>query len=834
VATDACGNTNSCSFTVMVADTQPPTLMCPPGILPGVDSGQSSKSNVTYMAMAMDNCPGVSVSCTPPSGSTFPMGTNTVTCTATDVAGNTVTCRFNVIVGTNEPPTIQCPPDIVAGTDAGQCSKSNVMFVVTATHSGPGTVVACNFLSGSTFPNGTNTVTCTVMDAAGLTNQCSFQIIINDTEMPVLICPLDIVAIADLGQCSKTNVIYAITATDNCPGVTATCIPPSGSTFPVGTNTVLCTAIDAAGNATQCSFLLIINETEPPMISCPPDVVASIDPGQSSRSNVTYSVTATDNCPGVSVTCVPPSGSTFPKGTNIVTCTATDSAGNTTTCNFSVIIQDSEAAVIQCPADILTSTDPGQCSKSNLTYVVMATDNDPGVSVTCDSPSGSTFPKGTNKVTCTATDATGLTTQCSFLIVVQDTEPPTIDCPTDILVNTDPNQCSKSNVIYLVVGSDNCPGVIVSCSPSNGSAFVVGTNSVACTATDGSGQTTSCSFRVIVQAIPITISFNVNTDCPTNLLPPLSLQASSMICLQAADNAPSSFYQAALSNVPPGFIVQNGFYQGWCVDYAGGLTTNEVYKPAFLYLSHGPLPPQLENTNWDRVNYILNHKQGDSFDVQAAIWHFIGGPIPDTDARFIPLSSFAANIIADADAHGAGFVPGPGQISAVILDLGTDAQTNIIEVVCPRGLQLCVGTNFTLCATVTGSGLLTFQWTKDGVPIQGATSNCLTLTNISGADAGQYCLEVTSACNNTATACVTVGVVDCGPSRVPRLMALSVLKQDVEIKVDGEPHGRYIIEASSDLVHWRRITTAEYSNGSLRFEDPDAGSKCFYRVFMEP
>jgi len=47
------------------------------------------------------------------------------------------------------------------------------------------------------------------------------------------------------------------------------------------------------------------------------------------KSNVTYAATATDNCPGATYTCSPVSGSTFAKGTNSVTCMATDASGNT-------------------------------------------------------------------------------------------------------------------------------------------------------------------------------------------------------------------------------------------------------------------------------------------------------------------------------------------------------------------------------------------------------------------------------------------------------------------------------------------------------------------------
>src|SRR5262249_59177198 len=46
--------------------------------------------------VATDNCGVQSVVCSPPSGSTFPAGTTTVTCTATDAAGNTAQCTFTV------------------------------------------------------------------------------------------------------------------------------------------------------------------------------------------------------------------------------------------------------------------------------------------------------------------------------------------------------------------------------------------------------------------------------------------------------------------------------------------------------------------------------------------------------------------------------------------------------------------------------------------------------------------------------------------------------------------------------------------------------------------
>ena len=93
--------TSTCSFTVRVNDTQPPTITCPGTIntAAGVSCPIASNQVVTFNnPPATDNCPGVTVACNPPSGSTFPVGCTTVTCTATDASGNTATCAFQVCV----------------------------------------------------------------------------------------------------------------------------------------------------------------------------------------------------------------------------------------------------------------------------------------------------------------------------------------------------------------------------------------------------------------------------------------------------------------------------------------------------------------------------------------------------------------------------------------------------------------------------------------------------------------------------------------------------------------------------------------------------------------
>jgi hypothetical protein len=87
----------SATVTITVQDVTPPTLSCPPSITALATTPDGA--NVSFIATATDICdPSPAVSCTPSSGSLFPVGTTTVLCTATDAAGNSGTCSFPVIV----------------------------------------------------------------------------------------------------------------------------------------------------------------------------------------------------------------------------------------------------------------------------------------------------------------------------------------------------------------------------------------------------------------------------------------------------------------------------------------------------------------------------------------------------------------------------------------------------------------------------------------------------------------------------------------------------------------------------------------------------------------
>ena len=90
---------------VFQPDVNAPVINCPEDTVVLCVMGDSL--NVNYVVTAFDDCsPIVSVSCDPPSGSMFPIGTTTVTCTASDTVGNTEICSFDVTLQSPPPPVI--------------------------------------------------------------------------------------------------------------------------------------------------------------------------------------------------------------------------------------------------------------------------------------------------------------------------------------------------------------------------------------------------------------------------------------------------------------------------------------------------------------------------------------------------------------------------------------------------------------------------------------------------------------------------------------------------------------------------------------------------------
>lgn len=139
---------------------------------------------VTFKVTANDDKDGaVAVTLSAASGSTFPLGTTTVTATARDAAGNLATATFTVTVVDTIAPVITAPANqVIEATSAAGAAASFAAIATDAT----GATVTYSVASGSTFPLGTTTVTATATDAGGNKASATFTVTVRDTTAPVI------------------------------------------------------------------------------------------------------------------------------------------------------------------------------------------------------------------------------------------------------------------------------------------------------------------------------------------------------------------------------------------------------------------------------------------------------------------------------------------------------------------------------------------------------------------------------------------------------------------------------------------------------------------------
>jgi len=405
------------SFNVIVEDTTAPAF----GPLTDVSaSTATSTANVVFSISAPPDVNGVSepvvVACTPSSGSSFPIGTTPVSCTATDSRGNFSSAGFNVIVTLNDtqPPTFTTVPADSTTEATGPSGAVVTYTIAAADNSGVAPTITCGgHESGSIFPIAATSVTCTATDGSGNhTDSDPFTVTVQDTQAPLLSLPANITVEAD--STSGKAVTYSATAADTVAGaVSATCAPVSGSTFGVGTTTINCSATDGHSNTANGSFTITVTDSSGPVLSGYANTTVEANgPG---GSVVNYpAVSAIDSIDGpiASVSCAPASGTTFPLGTTAVNCNATDSNGNPGTATFNVTVADTTPPNLIVPAARSVYATSADGIPSNAPGVVAfltaasATDIvDPQPVVTANAPG--VLPVGTTDIGFAARDASG-------------------------------------------------------------------------------------------------------------------------------------------------------------------------------------------------------------------------------------------------------------------------------------------------------------------------------------------------------------------------------------------------------------------------------------------
>lgn len=531
--TDPAGNTGSCSFTVTVLDLEPATVNCPTDMVLTAPAGACT-AEFNPVATATDNCHSTDLLVYDWShgpGVGLPIGVTQVELRVFDGSLWSNTCQFEVVVKSSTPPIVSnCPSDMTVLAANGTCGA-------VVNYGVPGVSDPCALVDtlemtlndpayapGQTFPVGVHDVIWTATGISGQHGTCAFKVTVVDNTPPAFAnCPTDIHVQA--GNTCQASASWTVpTATDNCGSATVlrTAGPAPGSNFPLGATWVTYTATDLAGISSTCSFRVIVSDQTPPLIqNCPADITVFAD-GGCGAVPIWNAPTATDGCSGVSITRTngPASGLYLPKGDHPVTYTATDAAGNTSTCTFLVrVIDNSPPAINNCPGNITVASN-GACSRVVTWPVVTTWDNCSGATIVrMPGPGpGDEFMLGVTTVTYVATDAAGLTTTCFFTVTVTDDTPPVVQgCPGPITVPAGAG-CEAIVTWTPPTAMDNCGPIAMTrtAGPAPGSAFPIGTTTVTYSASDPHGNTASCSFTVQVNApTPADAGPNITT-CANN------------------------------------------------------------------------------------------------------------------------------------------------------------------------------------------------------------------------------------------------------------------------------------------------------------------------------
>ena len=560
---DGVGNSATCTFVVQMMDTIPPVSNnCPINIR--VNSSTTSCDAVVTWSepIFVDNCGDTLSSSFVSSpilglsnGDTFPLGTTTLTYSAIDSSGNIGTCSFQVIVFDSILPSVSnCPSNISAFATASNCAIEMNWIAPTFTDNCSGSLIptitsspTTGLTNGSVFPVGVTTVTYSASDSTGNVATCSFTVTVSDTIAPsVSNCPTTLTANSTDSTCNAIVSWVNPVFNDNCGGVLIPSIVTSptaglanGSAFPVGSTTVTYTASDASGNSASCSFsIVVVDSVAPVLTNCPSNIVTFADSTNCGKVVTWTEPVFTDNCQGV-LTAVLASnpinglsnGSIFPLDTTTVIYTATDTAGNTTTCSFTVIVVDNVAPEFnQCPANISVENDSTVCGAivswqapsvvdncTNTVSFVATINSSLGIDSTTNLMNGSVFPIGITKIKYTVVDNAGLVDSCTFTITVVDTELPIIlNGPQDMEVFASSTECIVSVSWTEPSASDNCfiSALSQTGGLANGVDFPIGVHTVTYTALDVNGNSANHEFTITVVDTIVPVFVN----CPNDIV----------------------------------------------------------------------------------------------------------------------------------------------------------------------------------------------------------------------------------------------------------------------------------------------------------------------------
>lgn len=387
-------------------------------------------------------------------------------------------CQFydtvGVLFGDTTPPYLSCPAD--AWIDCNADTSISALGMATAIDNcDPAPVIwyQDEIVQGTCGVERDLIRTWYAQDTTGNIRSCAQTILIRDTIRPVITCPADI--ILNCPADTTTLNTGVATATDVCgPGAIVTYLDQvvhgCGNSF-----TVYRTwrAMDDCGNVSECLQTIIVQDTTPPVITCPPDAVLDCPADTSVQAN--GQATATDECSGLMIThsdqLIPICGHSW---TIHRIWRATDDCGNFSECVQTIVVQDTTPPQITCPPDTTVTAAYGVCEAYISLGEPVVTDEctlfDYVNTYTQTSNASGIYPAGTTHVWWAASDYCGNPSACLQTVTVRN---------YPMAHNDDTIVATGSTVLIPVLNNDfDCQDLLVeSCvavvtPPSQGTATV--------------------------------------------------------------------------------------------------------------------------------------------------------------------------------------------------------------------------------------------------------------------------------------------------------------------------------------------------------------------------
>jgi len=471
--TDAAGNSSNQTQTVEIKDVTDPTFATfPDNITVDAQAGVCGAEVSFTLPTFTDNCAGATLNRTDGSslntGDVFPVGTSTLTYQLTDAGGNLVTKSLVITVTDKQAPVITPPVTISQANDAGKCGAQ-------LTLTNPAAQDNCGIESitndaADFFPVGTTTVKWTVTDIHGNTSDVSQEVTITDTEEPKALAQNLTIQLGSSGTATISAEQVNNNSSDNCGIKSISINKTEFSCQEVGTNTVTLTVTDIHGNTATAEATITVEDKTAPTALAKNMAVYLDASGNASVTPEQVDNGSSDACSTVQLALNKTNFTCNSVGTNTVTLTVTDQAGNEATATAIVTVMDNINPIAQTKNITVSLTASGQVIIAATDVDNNSSDNCGIKSLTLNKTTFSCLNIGANTVTLTVTDNSGNVSTEEATVTVNGTIPaPVITVTPTSNVYTGGN----ASIIYLGYGGQGVQlqasgGVSYKWSPANG------------------------------------------------------------------------------------------------------------------------------------------------------------------------------------------------------------------------------------------------------------------------------------------------------------------------------------------------------------------------------